>query len=517
MLKDLRKLYQEKLRFLGANNADVNVTRLKEEILKQIPGLCEKKSGKYVLLTVTEVGRALFESSQSSSIDEGIILSKAAKIVRKYMFLREETFSGDLSKQRQRLSVPDSLYHLIALILEENVDVSNLKSITLNIAQLIRFNAVKSKRSATGSIRHSKTNEPPFPVKIGLLVHAKTRKKSIVEKLAEEWLSISYNRVKDIQETITKQLCKKYNEEEIFCPPLLKPHLFTTAAIDNIDHNPSSTTAKSSFHGTSISLFQHEVSNNISETFKLDTDTALSSIEVKLPDQYTDILPTRSGKPEYPAKPPLLNGTFPSTSLILNDASEWLKIFKEMNDEVDSKHESFAAFYSETSQSTDNKDTSTLLPLLLESVNSPSVVRHCMGIIKTLVANLNPGQSTIITGDQPVYAIGKQVQWMHPDEYENCLWMMGPLHIEMAYVSAIGDWLDGSSWIEVFQRANINTPGRIESFLNGANVKRSRYAHQVSLASLITLSRKAFESQSEILNYDDWKNGQRNKSINADY
>ena len=129
MLKDLRKLYQEKLRFLGENNADVNVTRLKEEILKQTPGLCEKKSGKYVLLTVTEVGRALFESSQSSSKDEGIILSKAAKIVRKYMFLREETFSRDLSKQRQRrLSVLDSLYHLVALILEENVDVSNLKS-----------------------------------------------------------------------------------------------------------------------------------------------------------------------------------------------------------------------------------------------------------------------------------------------------------------------------------------------------------------------------------------------------
>ena len=32
---------------------------------------------------------------------------------------------------------------------------------------------------------------------------------------------------------------------------------FTTAAIDNIDHNPSSTTAKESFHGTGISLLQH--------------------------------------------------------------------------------------------------------------------------------------------------------------------------------------------------------------------------------------------------------------------
>lgn len=41
----------------------------------------------------------------------------------------------------------------------------------------------------------------------------------------------------------------------------LKYGLFTTAAIDNIDHNPSSTTAKDSFHGTGISLFQHPTAN----------------------------------------------------------------------------------------------------------------------------------------------------------------------------------------------------------------------------------------------------------------
>ena len=32
---------------------------------------------------------------------------------------------------------------------------------------------------------------------------------------------------------------------------------FTIAAVDNIEHNTSSTTAISSFHGTSISLIQH--------------------------------------------------------------------------------------------------------------------------------------------------------------------------------------------------------------------------------------------------------------------
>ena len=33
--------------------------------------------------------------------------------------------------------------------------------------------------------------------------------------------------------------------------------IFTTSAVDNIDHNPSATTAMSSFHGTGILLFQH--------------------------------------------------------------------------------------------------------------------------------------------------------------------------------------------------------------------------------------------------------------------
>ena len=39
-------------------------------------------------------------------------------------------------------------------------------------------------------------------------------------------------------------------------------HLFTTAAVDNIDHNPTSRTAQDSFHGTGISLFQHPSAEN---------------------------------------------------------------------------------------------------------------------------------------------------------------------------------------------------------------------------------------------------------------
>ena len=44
------------------------------------------------------------------------------------------------------------------------------------------------------------------------------------------------------------------------CPPGLHVGVFTTTAVDNIDHNPSSTTASDSFHVTAISLTQHRSS-----------------------------------------------------------------------------------------------------------------------------------------------------------------------------------------------------------------------------------------------------------------
>ena len=52
-------------------------------------------------------------------------------------------------------------------------------------------------------------------------------------------------------------VCSQYEIDKVVCPPSLKKNVFTTSALDNIDHNPSSTTAQGSLHGTGISLFQH--------------------------------------------------------------------------------------------------------------------------------------------------------------------------------------------------------------------------------------------------------------------
>ena len=52
-------------------------------------------------------------------------------------------------------------------------------------------------------------------------------------------------------------LCQ-FMEDGVVCPAILQKGLFTTSAVDNIDHNPSATTATTSFHGTGISVFQFQ-------------------------------------------------------------------------------------------------------------------------------------------------------------------------------------------------------------------------------------------------------------------
>ena len=58
----------------------------------------------------------------------------------------------------------------------------------------------------------------------------------------------------------------------------------------------------------------------------------------------------------------------------------------------------------------------------------------------------------------------------------------------MVFLDENGNWLDGSGWADVFERAKITTTGCIESYYHSNKMKRTRHAYQASLASLILLS-----------------------------
>lgn len=86
-----------------------------------------------------------------------------------------------------------------------------------------------------------------MPVYLGVLIHTKTHRRDLVDELYRLGLSISYDRVLSILSELGNNICRYFLLEGAVSPPKLKGGLFTTGAVDNIDHNPSSTSAHDSF------------------------------------------------------------------------------------------------------------------------------------------------------------------------------------------------------------------------------------------------------------------------------
>ena len=66
----------------------------------------------------------------------------------------------------------------------------------------------------------------------------------LVDKLHDLGLSIAYRRVLEISTAVGNSVCQQFHKQGVVSPPNLQSGHFTTAAVVNIDHNPSSTTAK---------------------------------------------------------------------------------------------------------------------------------------------------------------------------------------------------------------------------------------------------------------------------------
>ncbi|QQP53238.1 uncharacterized protein LOC103506659, partial [Caligus rogercresseyi] len=136
----------------------------------------------------------------------------------------------------------------------------------------------------------------------------------------------------------------------------------------------------------------------------------------------------------------------------------------------------------------------SLLPLFMECAHTVAMIRHSMDVVKNAVEHMNPGQTPVITFDQPLFALAKQIQWKWPDSYgeDHIVVMFGGLHIEMAALKTLGDWLKGSGWVQALVQAEIATAGTADSFLRASHVLRTRRAHQVTAAALYILQHHAY-------------------------
>jgi len=336
-LADLANKYESRLKQLGdSTSTRINTSRLKEHILSQIPNIEAYKQGRYVFLAFRDDLGVALQKAHNACDEEAIHLPKAASIVHKDVLAMKYNFDGSFDRNCQAISVPASLVSMVNMILygpniETQASNSSKAQAGLTISQLLQYNSYHRRRD--GDVRRERRNkirETPISLYVGLSIHAKTRSRDLIETMHNLGLCVSYDRVLAISTELGNAVCRRYKEEQVVCPPNLRLGLFTVAAVDNIDHNPSSTTAHDSFHGTGISLFQHAtigLPGTARGRIAIEkTETSTKSVAA-LPESYSEVPPVvgQSVNAPIPEMSGTLQGDENAIIHSLREEKSWLE------------------------------------------------------------------------------------------------------------------------------------------------------------------------------------------------
>ena len=259
-----------------------------------------------------------------------------------------------------------------------------------------------------------------------------------------------------------------YNRDGVVCPSKLCDGMLTTTTVDNIDHNPSSTSSHDSFHGTAISLVQHPTTENPGTDRATDVfDPSKSSVSKKF-----------ASLPSYYSEGPLLtilslDIVVPNTSARLvsttdcdatsNDSDreeEWLDNNRQVLNERELTKEDIVSWAvyraSKSSLSSHFSALISLLPMFTENVHSLAMIAHAINVIGSTVKHLKPSQIPFVAVDQPLLALAKQIQRSVGGAYDesHVVIMLGGLHIEKADFKALGKWVLGSGWPKALTNAH---------------------------------------------------------------
>ena len=525
---DIYHLYLSRLTSLGVSDVNIHRTRFRQQILDAIPDLTavKNKSGRYDLIYDEDLSAVIAEYKTSTAKDM-LMVAKAVRILRQASLKRKQTFTGKFSPSSQVDSVDPILLAFMQMYLDGpgiyegmNKELNTKfqsRSVPLTLSQLLTYNVVNRRSSNPEAVpRHPKERETPVAIYNAAKVYLNTGQEELVNTLHKEGLCISIDRLRTISIDLSNSVIEFWEKIGVVAPHTMRHGAFTTGALDNFDHNLTSMTARSTYHGTGPSLTQHNVSDLLPPICSdILSESAVGKKKVSdLPAFYTNLPEVSLEKKEsfyVPASPtnsPLVPDS-PSLEQLLLGEYRWL----EHAHQNLSQWISWGAYHASIAQSlTSAKAFSQMLPLFAELANTAAMVYHGMNVIRAAIAYLNPGQIPIMVVDQPLYTLAKKIQWKYPETHGEAVFvaMLGGLHIEKMLYQVLGDWLDGSGWTSILVTAGVAGSGTAQSFLSAAHITRTRYVHQVTSLALYTLARKAYVSdqagatEENEASYDDW-------------
>ncbi|KAK3909702.1 Cis-prenyltransferase 4, chloroplastic [Frankliniella fusca] len=495
-LAQLVTMYQERLaQLLGVKVEElpyVHSTRFKERIQSQFPSIRADKEGRDIVLR--HVSTSVLHNIHDEDQDEdALAVQRFFKSLRKTIFDSPTKFDGDMSRNRQKECVPSALVAVINLLMYGcTVTPDNAATQpSLSVAQLVMLNLHK-KAPQGDLVRNARDLEAPFPLFLALSTYGRSRSRKAIDEMHRFGVSVSADRIMEVTSDLCHLVTERADEEGILCPSHLQAGRFTIGAYDNIDHNPTSRTAKGSFHGTSISIFQTGNEAGSERTLQ----TSYQNVAMK-------------GRRSVP----LLLKTMPKLSglNVMSLEADWLHHVRERLDDVDHTEDlnvSWAAFHATKHLDAILPATNALLPLFETSSEDEEMMYHGMRLVRDLVNHLNKGQVPVLCVDQPLYKLARLIQWNSPSDgplaENNFFVLLGPFHIEKAFLSVIGQFAENSGWKTVMRSSGIMTESAAESILKVYNVTKSRAAFQVTAAVLHSLLMDAYETTAENQTLEQW-------------
>lgn len=537
-LSNLHNMFEERLKDFGIDTT-IHKTRLKDKILKHFchQGLEEQSDGKSIILAFPAgIQQLLKDAFLIHDYDEEArLFARVAKICREEILKEKITFSGEFNPGCQQEITPSTRLLMSMLIYGPNLAGSvNDSQACLTLTQLLVHNCKKKGNVETKHQRYSPDREPPVPLYVGLSLHTQTRSKTLVDQMANLGISVSYKRIMQVENELAASQCEQYRSDGVVCPSQLRKGLFTVSALDNLDHNPSSTTAQGSFHGTGISIIQQPTKDHPgiirNHPVSISNTTSNSAKSLVLPDSYS-IVPAVYMKPPTTEVPRIEHSTTSGLADHIEKANaeekQWIQHASELLQQELVREQSltWAAYHaSHQPQPNELPAITALLPLFVEKADSAAMVKHGMSIIQNITQFLNPGQIPILACDCPIFAMCKYTQWKFPTTHgENLMVIMfGGLHLEKALWTVLGDVLEASGWIDALTESGIATAGTAQSFLTVSHITRTRHAHQVSALALENLQQEAFNAATgtdtdDEKAFDSWKMSMTEKSPTFQY
>ena len=141
-LAELVDLYNQRIKQLNVETQNIHSTRLKDQLLGEIPELEAHKKRRDILLAFKQdIGVAL---SRAMSYSDALIVTKAAKILRKKMLEHKTSFNGKFAEKSIEDSVPSLLLQFVCMVqhgadIESQLRFGSSKT-DFAMAQLLQFN-----------------------------------------------------------------------------------------------------------------------------------------------------------------------------------------------------------------------------------------------------------------------------------------------------------------------------------------------------------------------------------------